>query len=93
MASIQSGKSRGSLSKAPPAPMAKAPEAAAPRAGRTVAHKYSTPAMHSTEWRQMIARAAYFRAEARGFAGGSPEQDWFEAEAELMARVGNAQAA
>lgn len=32
---------------------------------------------------QMIARAAYFRAERRGFAPGGELQDWFEAEAEL----------
>jgi hypothetical protein len=31
----------------------------------------------------MVAEAAYFRAERRGFVGGSPEQDWFEAEIEL----------
>jgi hypothetical protein len=32
---------------------------------------------------QMIREAAYFKAERRGFAGGSPEQDWLEAEAEI----------
>jgi hypothetical protein len=30
-----------------------------------------------------VSRAAYFRAERRGFANGSPIQDWLEAEAEL----------
>ncbi len=33
--------------------------------------------------RQMIARAAYYRAEQRGFAGGSQLQDWLDAEAEI----------
>ncbi len=33
--------------------------------------------------RRMIAEAAYYRAERRGFIGGSPEQDWIEAEAEI----------
>ena len=33
--------------------------------------------------RQMIAEIAYLRAEARGFAGGNPEQDWLEAEKEI----------
>ncbi|MBI1395914.1 MAG: DUF2934 domain-containing protein [Betaproteobacteria bacterium] len=33
----------------------------------------------------MVAEAAYFRAERRGFLGGSPEEDWFAAEAELRA--------
>lgn len=32
---------------------------------------------------QMIATAAYFHAERRGFAGGSELQDWIEAEAEI----------
>ncbi len=31
----------------------------------------------------MIATAAYYRMQRRGFSGGSPEQDWLEAEAEL----------
>jgi len=33
--------------------------------------------------RQLIAECAYLRAEQRGFAGGSPEQDWLEAEMEV----------
>jgi len=32
---------------------------------------------------QMIALAAYFRAEKRGFAPGGEVQDWLDAEAEL----------
>jgi hypothetical protein len=32
---------------------------------------------------QMIAEAAYFRAEKRGFIGGDSGQDWIEAEAEI----------
>jgi hypothetical protein len=32
---------------------------------------------------EMIAIAAYHRAERRSFSGGSPEQDWLEAEAEI----------
>ena len=31
----------------------------------------------------MIAEAAYFRAEKRGFAEGDPMQDWLEAEREI----------
>lgn len=38
------------------------------------------------EWRDMVATAAYFRAEARGFEGGSSDEDWYEAEAELRER-------
>jgi hypothetical protein len=35
------------------------------------------------ERRSMIERAAYFRAEKRGFAPGEALQDWFAAEAEI----------
>jgi uncharacterized protein YfcZ (UPF0381/DUF406 family) len=31
----------------------------------------------------MIAEAAYFRAERRGFQGGDPLDDWLQAEAEV----------
>jgi hypothetical protein len=34
---------------------------------------------------EMIAVAAYFRAEQRGFASGHELSDWFEAEAEYGA--------
>ena len=37
--------------------------------------------------RQMIAEAAYFRAERRGFAAGDPVKDWCEAEAEVDAQL------
>jgi hypothetical protein len=33
----------------------------------------------------MIAEAAYFKAEQRGFQGGDPEQDWLAAESEIDA--------
>ena len=35
------------------------------------------------QWRSMVAEAAYFRAEHRGFVGGSQEQDWYAAEEEI----------
>jgi hypothetical protein len=35
----------------------------------------------------MIADAAYFRAEQRGFQGGDPLRDWLQAEAEVDARA------
>jgi hypothetical protein len=37
--------------------------------------------------RQMIAEAAYFKAERRGFNGGDAVRDWCEAEAEIDARL------
>jgi hypothetical protein len=36
---------------------------------------------------QMIAEAAYFRAEKRGFSGGEESRDWLEAEAEVDQRL------
>ena len=38
-------------------------------------------------WR-MIAEAAYYKAKARDFAPGREVQDWIEAEAEVMHRLG-----
>jgi hypothetical protein len=40
------------------------------------------------ELRRQIAEAAYYRAQRRGFAPGREEQDWIEAEAEVMTRLG-----
>ena len=37
--------------------------------------------------RQMIAEAAYFRAERRGFRDGDPLEDWCAAEREVDARL------
>src|SRR5690348_312408 len=41
----------------------------------------------STQRQQMIAEAAYFKAERRGFDGGDAVRDWCEAEAEIDARL------
>ena len=38
------------------------------------------------EWHDMVATAAYYRAQARGFDGTSVNEDWYEAEAELRER-------
>jgi hypothetical protein len=35
----------------------------------------------------MIAEAAYFIAEGRGFAGGDPTQDWLVAERQVEALI------
>jgi hypothetical protein len=40
-------------------------------------------------WKQ-IAEAAYYKAKARHFAPGGEVQDWIEAEAEVMHRLGRA---
>jgi len=41
----------------------------------------------SSQRQQMIAEAAYFKAERRGFDGGDAVRDWCEAEAEIDARL------
>lgn len=45
------------------------------------------PEPTEAELRKMIAEAAYYRAEKRGFAAGLEADDWREAEAEMMARM------
>ncbi|TCV85389.1 DUF2934 domain-containing protein [Sulfurirhabdus autotrophica] len=40
---------------------------------------------------RMIAEAAYYRAEKRGFEGGNSAQDWIEAEAEITRLLSSAQ--
>ena len=39
------------------------------------------------EWHDMVATAAYYRAQASGFDGTSVDEDWYEAEAELPERL------
>ena len=42
----------------------------------------------TTEQRiSMIAEAAYYRAEHRGFSDSDPEHDWWEAEKEIEAML------
>jgi hypothetical protein len=38
---------------------------------------------------QMIAEAAYFRAEQRGFSSGNEMSDWLEAEASVESSLGS----
>ena len=42
-------------------------------------------AMPAEDFQEAVSRLAYSYAEARGFAGGSPEEDWLRAEQELQA--------
>ena len=46
---------------------------------RAAAHPIT---MAPEERTRMIAELAYFKAERRGFLGGNPEQDWYDAERE-----------
>ena len=38
---------------------------------------------------EMIAQAAYYRAQKRGFAPGLEAEDWRQAEVEVMERLSN----
>lgn len=49
---------------------------------------FAEPSRWFKNRRTMIAEAAYFKAEKRGFAPGSEERDWLEAEREVDARLG-----
>ena len=48
----------------------------------------SGPALSAQERERLVAQAAYFRAEKRGFAPGCELQDWVEAEAEVLRLIG-----
>jgi hypothetical protein len=43
------------------------------------------------EWHDMVSTAAYFQAEARGFEGGSADEDWYQAEALLREQLAQAE--
>lgn len=62
-----------------------APIPAFAQKGATPAPKISSPSTMATfpseERHRLIAERAYFLAEQRGFQGGCPEQDWFDAAA------------
>lgn len=68
-------------------------KAAAPkkRAAKTVAPKITrraaAPAVSADERHQLIAVAAYLRAEQRGFAPGGELEDWVVAEREIDANL------
>lgn len=44
------------------------------------------PVSHEERWR-MVAEAAYYIAQRRGFVGGDANADWAAAEAEVDARL------
>lgn len=41
----------------------------------------------SSAYRELVAIAAYYRAERRGFVPGSEIEDWLDAEREVAARI------
>jgi len=50
----------------------------------------SVGSLTEDERRSMIAEAAYYLAEKRGFAGGDPGDDWLQAEAQINQMTGMA---
>lgn len=65
-------------------PQAKSKSASHQHAAETADPRIASPVRVTPEQRyHMIAEAAYFRAQRRGFSGGDPAQDWLEAEAEI----------
>ena len=42
------------------------------------------------EVRKLVSEAAYYRAKQRGFKPGHEEEDWIQAEAEVLRRIGAA---
>ena len=74
---------------AKPAAKSAPAKAAAPKT-KTATPKPAAPAKGNGDARitpeqryRMICDAAYYRAERRGFVGGSPSDDWIAAEAEV----------
>ncbi|WMJ10127.1 DUF2934 domain-containing protein [Nitrosomonas sp. sh817] len=64
--------------------MTKSKSTAAPeKTAQAVAEQPNRPLVSPEERYRMIAEAAYYRAEKRGFAGGDTAEDWREAEAEI----------
>jgi hypothetical protein len=55
-------------------------------ASRTPRARILLPVSHEERWR-MVAEAAYYLAQQRGFAGGDPTADWVAAEAEVDGRL------
>lgn len=87
MTTAQTGKSRTTRKTPPVTRTARSNSPGAPAA--TVSKtKKSRRVVAEDVWREMVATAAYYRAQARGFQHGSPEQDWLAAEAELKQQLG-----
>ena len=44
--------------------------------------------MSPDELRKLVSEAAYYRAKQRGFTPGHEMEDWVQAEAEVLRRIG-----
>lgn len=77
--------SGATATKAAPAPAAKAQPAAAPPKPSTIKPAMVVKPVSAGDRARMVAEAAYFIAEKRGFTPGRAEQDWAEAERQVAA--------
>ncbi|MBI3528699.1 MAG: DUF2934 domain-containing protein [Betaproteobacteria bacterium] len=87
MTTAQTGKSRTTRKTPPVTTTTRSNSPVAPAVKVSKARK-SRPVIAEDVWREMVATAAYYRAQARGFQHGSPEQDWLAAEADLKQQLG-----
>lgn len=53
----------------------------------SVKPKRNTRNPSGQDFQEMIAEAAYYKAEQRGFVPGFEEEDWLQAEDEMMAML------
>ena len=53
----------------------------------SVKTKKTNPYKPDQDYQEMIAEAAYYKAEQRGFIPGFEEEDWLEAENEIMSML------
>lgn len=76
----------------PATPEVPSPTLPAPTAGKAAARPHTRAAdslnLPGEDRRQLIAEAAYFRAERRGFHPGAELDDWLAAEIEIDALLG-----
>lgn len=71
------------------APKKAAVKKASPKKVQRAAATAPSRITHEERW-HMIAEAAYWRAEKRGFAGGGEVDDWLAAEADIDGQLGAA---
>lgn len=49
--------------------------------------KKSTARIPNQDYQEMVSQAAYYKAEQRGFIPGYEEEDWLEAENEILSML------
>ena len=72
----------------PPKHLPPTPGRRSPRVGNSDASESAPTPVDPIRRHRLIAEAAYYRAEKRGFANGSELQDWLEAESEVSKLLG-----